>query len=132
MKSRIVVAAIVFAGLTMSAGAIGQSAVKRTVLQRADIPTTAYEGVTGIAEIPPGLSLGKHTHPGVEIGYVLSGELVISVEGKEPLTVKAGDSYTISAGAIHDAENKTKDMARALATWMVEKGKPMSTPVTKP
>ncbi len=132
MDRRILAAGLVIGGLALAGTALGQAAITRTVLQRADIPNTGYEGITGVAEIPAGLSLGKHTHPGVEIGYVLSGELVISVEGKERLKVKAGESYTIPAGVVHDAENTTKETTRALATWMVEKGKPLATPATKP
>ena len=118
----------VLCGVTLAVTAFGQATVTRTVLQRSDLPEAVSEGVMGIAEFPPGMALGRHSHPGVEIGYVLSGELLLSVDGKEPLKLKAGDSYTVPAGVVHDAAKAGAGVTKALASWMVEKGKPLATP----
>src|SRR3954468_132081 len=85
------------------------SPIKRTPLQKVDVPTANYEAVTATAEISAGVNIGRHTHPGPETGYLLDGDLTLLVEGKPPLEIHAGASYQIPAGAIHDA--KTGDTA---------------------
>ena len=67
-----------------------QAAVKRTPLQKAEFPD-GYVTVSGIAEIPVGGSAGRHTHPGVEMGYLLEGEANLIVEGRPDQHLKAGD-----------------------------------------
>lgn len=131
MNKRIAVVSLL-CGLALAGVAFGQAAVTRTVLQRSDLPESVSEGVQGVAEFPPGTALGRHTHAGVEMGYVLSGDLVISINGKEPLKLKAGDSYTIPAGVVHDAANNSSGVSKVLATWIVEKGKPLATPAPAP
>ncbi len=101
--------------------------IKRTPLQKFDVPGTNYETVIGIAEIAPNVNVGRHTHPGPESGYVLEGDFTLLVEGQPPLPLKAGDSYKVPSGAIHDARTGDKG-ARVIATYVVEKGKPLATP----
>jgi quercetin dioxygenase-like cupin family protein len=69
----------------------------------------------------------KHTHPGEEIIYVLAGSLAYEIEGKPPMTLKAGDVLFIPAGTIHAAKNVGNETASELATYVVEKGKPLLT-----
>ncbi len=102
--------------------------IKRQIMQRSDVPGTAYETVLGIAELPSGMSIGKHTHLGVEVGYVAQGELELMIDGQAPIRLKAGDSYLVPAGAAHDAKSIGNVPGRAVATWVVEKGKPLSQP----
>src|SRR5882762_9651609 len=80
-----------------------QSGIKRTPLQKIDFPP-GYNTVTAIAEVPAGGAAGRHTHPGAETGYVLEGELELIIDGKPPVMIKAGESYQIPEGAIHDAK----------------------------
>jgi len=101
--------------------------IKRTPLQKFDVPGTNYETVIGIAEIAPNVNVGRHTHPGPESGYVLEGDFTLLVEGQPPLPLKAGDSYKVPSGAIHDARTGDKG-ARVIATYVVEKGKPLAMP----
>ena len=56
--------------------------IKRTPLQKFDVPGTNYETVIGIAEIVPNENVGRHTHPGPESGYVLEGDFTLLVEGQ--------------------------------------------------
>jgi quercetin dioxygenase-like cupin family protein len=113
----------VFAGL-----AIAQApAIKRTILQRADVADTGREVVLGLAEIAAGGATGRHTHFGVETGYVLEGNSVMEIEGESPKALKAGDSYMIPAGKVHDARAHG-GAVKVLATYVVEKGKPLATP----
>jgi len=80
-------------------------------------------------EIDPGTASPRHTHPGEEIIYVLEGTLEYEVEGKPPVTLKAGDVLFIPAGTIHAAKNVGTGRGAELATYIVEKGKPLLTVV---
>lgn len=132
-KLLIVIALLVGTGLSgavaaQQSGAAGQaSSIKRTPLQKSDVPDTGYEAITGIAEIAANTNIGRHTHPGVETGYILEGEFTLLVEGQAPLSLKQGDSYKIPPRAIHDARTGNAP-ARVLAVYVVEKGKPLATP----
>lgn len=101
---------------------------KRTELQRGDLSAPGREAVQAIAEIIPGGAAGKHTHPGEEVGYVLEGTVLIEIDGKPAMTLNAGQFFMIPAGRIHNATNKGKGPAKVLATYIVEKGKPLATP----
>jgi len=101
--------------------------IKRTILQKVDVPGANYETVTGIAEISANVSIGRHTHPGPETGYVMDGAMTLLIEGKAPLALNAGDSYQVPPGAIHDARTGDKP-AKILAVYVVEKGKPLASP----
>lgn len=118
-------------GLTVVAfactGALAQG-IKRTPLQKIDFPA-GYTTVTAIAEIPAGGSAGRHTHPGVETGYVIEGEGDLIIEGQPTKHLKAGDSWAIPAGAIHDAKVSGDKPLKIMAIYIVEKDKPLATPV---
>ena len=105
-----------------------QPTFKRTVLQQADLSVPGREVVQAIAEIPGGVAAGRHTHPGEEIGYVLEGTVVVEIDGKPAATLTAGQHFLIPAGRIHNATNKGTALAKVLATYVVEKGKPLATP----
>jgi quercetin dioxygenase-like cupin family protein len=101
--------------------------IKRTLLQKVDVPTANYETITAIAELSPGVNIGRHTHFGPETGYVIEGDFTFLVDGKPPLALKAGDSYQVPPGVPHDARSGEKG-AKVLAVYVVEKGKPLATP----
>ncbi len=102
--------------------------IQRTILQRKDVSVPNREAVIARVEIAPGSSAGRHTHFGEEISYVLEGELNVLVEGQPTLTVRAGESFVIPAGAKHDAQNKGAVPVKLAAIYLVEKGKPLATP----
>lgn len=103
--------------------------IKRTLLQKGDVPAEgAREVVMGVAEIAAGGAAGRHFHNGPETGYVLEGTTLLEIDGEAPKTLKAGDSYFIPAGKIHDAKAHAGGAAKVLATYVVEKGKPLATP----
>ena len=114
--------------LVFTAGQVlaADAAVQRKLYDRVDVPA-GHETVIGSAELPPGVSLGYHTHAGVELGYVAEGEIEFMIKGKEPYRVKAGGFYRIDAGSVHDARSVT-GTAKVVATWVVEKGKPLAEP----
>jgi len=100
---------------------------KRTDLQRHDLSITGREAIQVIVELAPGVLAPKHTHPGEEIIYVLEGALEYELEGKPPVTLKRGDVLFIPAGTVHSAKNVGTGNAAELATYVVEKGKPLIT-----
>ena len=104
-----------------------QAGIKRTDLQRHDLSVPGREAVQVRVDIDPGVAFGRHTHPGEEIIYVLDGSLEYDIEGKPPMTLKAGDVLFIPAGTIHAAKNVGSVTASELATYIVEKGKPLLT-----
>ena len=101
--------------------------IKRTPLQKFDVPGTNVETVIGIAEIVPNVNIGRHTHPGPESGFMLEGDMVLFVQGQPDKTVNTGESYQVPPGAVHDAKTGPKG-AKVIATYVVEKGKPLASP----
>jgi quercetin dioxygenase-like cupin family protein len=118
-------------GLVAIAAGLGaqQTGFKRTVLQQSKLSVPGHEAVTAIAEFQPGGTVGRHTHPGEEIGYILEGSIVLEQEGKPPVTLTAGQTFFIPNGQVHNATNKSAATARVLANYVVESGKPVATPV---
>ena len=108
-----------------------QPTFKRTVLQQADISVPGREVVTALVEFQPGGSPGRHTHPGEEVGYVLDGSITLERDGQAAAKLGAGQSFVIPAGTIHNATNSGTTQARLVATYIVEKGKPLATPATR-
>jgi len=92
---------------------------------RADLSAPGHEVVQSYIVIPTGAaSGGKHTHPGEEIAFVIEGSLRVEIDGEPPVVKNAGESIIVPAGRIHFASNAGSGTVRAVATWVVEKGKP--------
>ncbi|MGE3334308.1 MAG: cupin domain-containing protein [Rhodospirillaceae bacterium] len=106
--------------------------LKRTIMQRVDVPTNAaHETVIGTVEVPPGGATGRHTHFGVEMLIMIDGEMDVFIDGEAPKHLKAGDFLAIPTGKVHDAKTVGTNTAKVAVTWVVEKGKPMATPAAK-
>ena len=101
--------------------------IKRTILQRGDIGNN-MEAVLGVAEIPAGAASGRHTHFGTETGMLLEGTMSLEVDGEPTRLVKAGDSWLIGTGKVHNANVVGDTRAKVISTYVVEKGKPLATP----
>jgi quercetin dioxygenase-like cupin family protein len=127
MKRLLVATAVVMLAFTGAAFAQAPAPIKRTPLQKFDVPGTNFETVIGIAEIVPNVNIGRHTHPGPESGYMLEGEMTLIVQGQPDKVVKQGESYQVPPGAVHDAKTGPAG-AKVIATYVVEKGKPLATP----
>ena len=106
-----------------------QPAFKRTVLRSIDYPA-GYTTVTVIVEIAPGACTGRHTHPGIDSGYVMQGDFVLKIDGKPEQTLKAGDTYETSPQIPHDACSVSGN--KLIDTFVVEKGKPLASPRPDP
>jgi len=109
-------------------GAVQQApGLWRTDLQRQDLSVPGREMVQSRVDIGPEAPLVKHTHPGEEIIYVLEGSLEYQIEGQPPKTYGAGEALTVPAGVVHAVRNAGTGNAAELATYVVEKGKPLLT-----
>ena len=102
--------------------------VSRTDLQRHDISAPGRETVQARIDIAPGAVAPWHRHPGEEVIYVIEGTLEYQLEGQEPVTLKTGDVLFVPAGVAHKARNRTAANGAELATYIVEKGKPLLVP----
>ena len=128
MKLRLPMAvALLIVGTSL--GPAQQAVPTRNDLQRHDLSAPGREVVQVIVGFDPGVTAPRHTHPGEEIIYVLEGSLEYQVEGKPPVTLKAGEVLFIPAGTIHSARNVGSSKGAELATYIVEKGKPLVTVV---
>jgi quercetin dioxygenase-like cupin family protein len=126
-----VAVAVLFAGngLALDVAQAQQPGVKRTDLQQHDLSIPGREVVQVRVDIAPGVLAPNHSHPGEEIVYVIEGLLEYQLEGKPPVTLRAGEVLFIPAGTIHSAKNVGSVNGAELATYIVEKGKPLVTPV---
>jgi quercetin dioxygenase-like cupin family protein len=104
------------------------SPVKRTPLGKAEVPGSNYEVVFGMAELTPGPKAGRHSHPGQVLAYVAEGEFWYLADGQPEKVYKAGDSFQIPAGAIHNEGGVGSTPTKVMAVYIVEKGKPLVQP----
>jgi quercetin dioxygenase-like cupin family protein len=104
-----------------------QPTIQRKVLLTQDLPIAGHQIVMAAVEIPAGGREGRHTHPGALVVYIQEGVLTFDYEGKPTTTYKAGDSFYVEAGKIH--VNKGTSPVKAIAAFVVEKGKPLTTQV---
>jgi quercetin dioxygenase-like cupin family protein len=102
--------------------------ITRTELIRSDLAgIEGKETVIYIADVKPGAAGGKHTHYGDEFVYVLDGELIVEPVGKEPITLKQGETTHLSPDVVHAAKNGSASVpAKVLVFLVVEKGKPLA------
>ena len=113
--------------LPIAASGWAQPGVTRTELQRHDLGITGREAIQVRVELAPGVAFPDHSHPGEEIIYVLEGVFEYRVAGR-PVTVGAGGVLFIPAGIVHSARNAGSGNAAELATYIVEKGRPLVVP----
>jgi quercetin dioxygenase-like cupin family protein len=100
--------------------------IKRTDLQQHDLSVPGHQVVQAL-DLGRTAAFVKHTHPGEEIIYVLEGSLEYQIQGQPTTTVTAGDVLFVPAGAVHAVRNVGSGNAAELATYVVEKGKPILT-----
>ena len=99
--------------------------IERTDLQHHDLSIPGREVVHNRVDISPEAPAFEHKHPGEEIIYVLEGSLEYQVEDKPPTTVNASEVLFVPAETIHAVKNVGTVNGAELATYVVEKGKPL-------
>jgi quercetin dioxygenase-like cupin family protein len=123
---RLFTAAALIAAATLGQFAHAQTAgLQRTDLVKHDISIPGRETIQTRVDFAPGAIAPAHAHPGEEVAHVLEGTLEYRIDGGAPITLQAGQSLFIPAGAIHSARNVGSGSASELATYIVEKGKPL-------
>lgn len=113
--------------LTTPIASAQQSGIKRTDLQRHELSVPGREVNQVLVEFDAGVSFPRHSHPGEEIVYVVEGTLEYALDGRAPVTLKAGEALFIPYGTPHAVKNVGNGKAAELATYVVEKGKPLLT-----
>ena len=106
-----------------------QPNVTRKVLMQQDLTIPGYSVALVSVEIPVGGREGRHMHPGTLLVYVQEGALTLDYEGKPTKTYKAGETFSVEPGKVHEGINKGNAPVKALASFVVEKGKPLTTQV---
>lgn len=125
---------MVVVGCVLAAGGAAYAqapAPTRTVLLQHDAPAAGYENVLVRVEIPAGGREGRHTHPGLAMVHVLQGALTLDHEGRPTTTYKVGESFFIEPGKVHEGMNRGATPATLIASFVVEKGKPLAAPAAK-
>ena len=112
-------------GLALHVTQAQQSGITRADVVRHDLGVPGREVIQVRVDFAPGVAFPYHSHPGVEVAYVLEGTLEYQFEGKPPVTLKAGEALFIPAGVNHTARNAGTGKASELATYIVEKGQPL-------
>jgi quercetin dioxygenase-like cupin family protein len=107
--------------------AAARLAVSRTDLQRHDLSTPGHEAIQTRVDFAPGALAPRHRHPGEEIVFVLRGTIEYRLDGQAPVTLNPGGVLFIPSGAVHAARNVGTTVASELATYIVEKGRPLIT-----
>lgn len=117
----------------LAAGAAQAEAPSRAILQQADLrPDHPQSATLGTVDLKPGDALPWHTHEGVEIGYVASGEVTLSIAGRPDRTYRAGQSFLVPRGLAHRSRAAGKAPTRLVVTWVTDTGTPLSTPAPQP
>ncbi len=105
-----------------------QAGFVRIPLQTQDVCTAGKVAVQVRGEFDPGFGTGRHTHPGEERTYSLEGEIELRVDGQPTRIVRAGESFFLPAGVVHEGVNSGAVRTKVIATYIVEKGQPLAPP----
>jgi quercetin dioxygenase-like cupin family protein len=123
------IAAVILMAAPSRANAQKPPTAERKILHQQDLSIPGYEAVQALGIIPPGGREGKHTHPGTLLGYVLEGEVTMEVQGSPTVRYKAGQSFVVEPGVVHEGINNGSVAYKAAVTYIVPKGKPLTTQV---
>jgi quercetin dioxygenase-like cupin family protein len=114
--------------LAQGAPPAATSGVTRKILSQMDGPVPGYVTISVEAEIDAGATVARHTHPGIESGYILEGGLDLPIDGQSTRTLKPGDVFQVPAGTPHAGGKPGDKKTRIAITYVVEKGKPLASP----
>lgn len=128
LVTAVIALAVIGASIAQQPAPTPSAGIKRVILQKIEVPGTNYEVFLGAYEIPAGLNAGRHTHPGPETGTVTEGEMVLMIDGQPDRTIKAGDSYQIPVGIVHDVR-AVGGQIKGVGVYVVPKGFALATPV---
>jgi quercetin dioxygenase-like cupin family protein len=104
-------------------------AVHRETLQSRDVPAPTYRSELMRVHVDRGGLVARHTHPGLEIGYIEDGQATVKIAGAPDRSLAKGDSFSVLAGTPHSVQNTGPGELTILSTYVVDKSKPLATPV---
>jgi len=123
---------VIAAGLTILASLVvlglasaQQQGIQRTDVLRNDLSVPDREVIQVLVDFAPGTSFPRHSHPGEEIAYVVSGKFEYRLDGRPPLILEAGDALFIPTGTVHAVTVLGSEKGSELATYIVKKGEPL-------
>ena len=102
--------------------------LKRKILSQIDGPMAGYVTIIAEVEIDAGVMIARHTHPGIESGYVIEGNIDLPVQGRPTVLLKAGDGFQVPPNTPHAGAKNGDKMTKVVSTYIVEKGKPLASP----
>lgn len=129
LKNTIAAAAMVLAAVALSqpaSSAQGPEVVRKVLMQH-DLPVPGWSEVLVAVEIPVGGREGRHTHPGPAFVYVQEGAITLDYEGQPTKTYRAGETFYVDTGKVHEGINMGNVPARAIASFVTPKGQPLTT-----
>ena len=100
----------------------------RKILSQMDGPMTGYVTLVVEVTIDPGTFVARHTHPGIESGYVVSGGIDLPIQGQPTRALKPGDGFQVPVETPHAGAKNGDARTVIVSTYVVEKGKPLATP----
>jgi quercetin dioxygenase-like cupin family protein len=104
------------------------SGLTRKILSQMDGPMPGYVTVNVEMEIEPGVMVARHTHPGIESGYLIEGGIDLPIQGQPTLTLKPGDGFQVPPDTPHAGAKNGNKKSKFAITYIVEKGKPLASP----
>jgi quercetin dioxygenase-like cupin family protein len=114
--------------VVLAASSHAQAGLERKILLQQDLPIPGYEVLLAEVTLAVGAREGRHRHAGTLVGHIIEGDLTLELEGQPTKIVRAGESVLIEARQVHEGINKGAVPVKALVTFVVEKGEPLSTP----
>jgi quercetin dioxygenase-like cupin family protein len=102
--------------------------VTRKILSQMDGPAPGYVTVSVEAEVAAGATIARHTHPGIESGYIIEGSLELPIDGQPTKMLMPGDAFQVPVGTPHAGGKPSDKKTRIAITYIVEKGKPLASP----
>ncbi len=98
----------------------------RTVLNRTEFPGDKMVTLQVLVEIEPNVLVARHTHPGIEDGYIIEGGGVVGIMGSADRIIGPGEAFAVPLEAPHFLQNGPKK-SRVLSVYVVDKDKPLAT-----
>ena len=103
--------------------------VTRTIIQEQPIEAPQIRAVTAKTVIAAGKGTPLHTHPGVEMAYIVQGSAALLIKGKPEWKLASGDSFSVPRDTVHSIRNTGAGPLVIVSTYVVDKGQPLVIPV---
>ncbi len=123
------VLAVALASLSLASAAAAQpQLIHRETLQTRDVPSPTWRSQLMRVSVDKGGLVARHTHPGLEIGYIEQGQAEVKIKGRPDQALHRGDSFAVLADTPHSVQNAGPGELVILSTYVVDKSKPLATP----